>query len=638
MTIFIVVSRPRTAAIVARRAEELSPGSRVRHAAGQRWYDEQGEPRWVARCMRNYALVLALSLGLADSPRAQGVGTEFDHLYVLTFNAWGELLSPGERDLAREQLDRDRSIERIILFSYGWGHDGEASYADYRDMLIAIHQNLPPGHVRPRVAVIGVGWDSSQTGFRKLFNAIIPLPGLANALAWPLDSVFFPISFWSKAAQADRIGFGGLRTALNEIFSVYEEGDPHPEVFLIGHSFGTRIISGLMKPRLGPVDVSSNPFLAANHVRGAVLFQPALVGGNLDHEAAYPIMVTMSEHDHAVGFLYPLANVPLNAFGFTVFEALVQRMLIAPVQRGVETVQRGVETTASTVGDVITAPLPKPRSEPEPEAEDEESEPTSEEQPDPEPREPEGSMVERTAHKGRRTLGELLALPVNLAFTLVSLPFDYLYIQTEGLMTHPIDHVMDTLAQLPLVELPVDGLGRLTGREVPWGRRSKGFFTLGSLHEGMGRMSPPLALYPDPEVYSPAELDALETMPRGVFVVDASEVIDAGSFGSLGNPLLDYTLGWLDPLGAHSDFTNPDAIELAAWMASGGRLELRHRVPSEAPAASEGDPLGAAREEETPQASVAQPPVDLEGAVEDDEREADRDRRGQAVVEVSADP
>jgi hypothetical protein len=77
----------------------------------------------------------------------------------------------------------------------------------------------------------------------------------------------------AEAAQADRIGLGGLRTALNEIFSVYEDGGAHPEIYLIGHSFGTRIISGLMESSLalirerqdkpgegGPHELSVKPF------------------------------------------------------------------------------------------------------------------------------------------------------------------------------------------------------------------------------------------------------------------------------------------------------------------------------------------------------------------------------------------
>lgn len=519
------------------------------------------------------ALILSVSVQ-AQEPAAEALEpakaqeppqSQIEHLYILSFNNWGELLSPGERDLAIAQLRDDPGIERIVIFSYGWGHDAEASYSSYRAMMAEIERNLPAQRARPRVAVIGIGWDSAQTGFRKLFNAILPFPGLANALAWPLDQLLFPISFWSKAAQADRIGLGGLRDALNEIFSVYEEeGRSHPEIFLIGHSFGTRIISGLMKSRLGPVDVSSNAFRSAPHVRGALLFQPALVGGNLDHDAAYPVMVTMSEHDHAVGFLYPVANVPLNALGFTFFEALVHRLLLDPVQRS-------VEATTSTLSDVVTAPLPQRSREPETERDTGLDPAPAPERQAPTPE----AMVRRTIARGWRTLGEVMAVPVSFALTLVALPIDYTYIQTTGLVTRPAGHLMDTLAQLPVVEIAVDGIGRAAGREVPWGRRGKGFFTLGSIHEGMGRMSPPLALYEDPPVYTPEELDALERVPTGVFVVDASERISTGAFGAdLANPLADYTLGWLDPLGAHSDFTNPRAIVLAAWMTSGGRIEL----------------------------------------------------------------
>ena len=63
-------------------------------------------------------------------------------------------------------------------------------------------------------------------------------------------------------------------------------------------------------------------------------------------------------------------------------------------------------------------------------------------------------------------------------------------------------------------------------------------------------------------------------MPKGVFVVDASDIITEGSFGQdLSNPLVDYTLGWIDPIGAHSDYTDPESIALAAWLASGGRTK-----------------------------------------------------------------
>ena len=35
----------------------------------------------------------------------------------------------------------------------------------------------------------------------------------------------------------------------------------------------------------------------------------------------------------------------------------------------------------------------------------------------------------------------------------------------------------------------------------------------------------------------------------------------------LNDPLVDYTIGWVDPMGAHSDFKNPEVLSLLSWFA-----------------------------------------------------------------------
>ena len=61
----------------------------------------------------------------------------------------------------------------------------------------------------------------------------------------------------------------------------------------------------------------------------------------------------------------------------------------------------------------------------------------------------------------------------------------------------------------------------------------------------------------------------MKAPPNGVFVVDASDIIKKGAFGfDCSNPLFDYTLGWLDPMGAHSDFKNPESLALLKWFAN----------------------------------------------------------------------
>ncbi len=50
-------------------------------------------------------------------------------------------------------------------------------------------------------------------------------------------------------------------------------------------------------------------------------------------------------------------------------------------------------------------------------------------------------------------------------------------------------------------------------------------------------------------------------------VVDSSRIISRGVFGvSYEHPAADWTLGWLDPIGAHGDYTNEDVVRLMRWI------------------------------------------------------------------------
>lgn len=448
---------------------------------------------------------------------------------ILNFNRWGELANPEELELAKLQL-RDFDPERVIIMCYGWGNDGRQSAATYYSLVRSLRR--PEGSetvsLPRRVAVIGIGWDSAQSAISQLVENVIPFPGVAQGIAWLPDRLFFPISFWSKGAQADRMGYGGVRVALNDLFDIWPDDDDHPEILLLGHSFGTRVVSGIMNDHIGGVRVGRARFKKAKHVRGAVLLQPALPIGSLDHSAHYPLMITMSAHDHANGALYPIANIPMNTFGFTIFESLVQRLLRVEILPGDG---RDEETPNDVV--IFGAPA-----------------------------------IDETIGSGRRTLGEIAALPLSLGFSLVAMPVDYLYGQALGITTRPAAHVMDTLAQIPGVQLVVAGIGRLAGRDVRWGQRSKGLLTIGPLHESVGRMVTPTLLERDVQVYGVDEIENMDELPHGPFVVDASSIVRRGIFGlDLGNPLVGSTIGWIDLIGSHSDYTNPEVVRLMMILA-----------------------------------------------------------------------
>jgi pimeloyl-ACP methyl ester carboxylesterase len=368
---------------------------------------------------------------------------------------------------------------------------------------------------------------------------ILPLPAMGETISWLPDKLLTGISFWSKAAYADRIGYGGLRTALNELFAIYETPDDHPEIFLMGHSFGARVISALLVDAQERAQLKLEPFDSVEHISGAALMQPALVSMNIDKNAPFPVMVTMSRHDRAVGFLYTLANLPVNTYGFTSIEAFIQRRIYDRIEKRIGKTASGVSSHMPSflTGDAAEQSAVRKRP-------------------------PAQTQI-------RRLIGETIALPVNFVFSVIAIPIGYIYTQGHGLVTQPVTHIMDSLAQIPLVEIPVDGLSHALGREIPWGQRGKGFFMLGGLNEGMGRLVPPAMIGGQVPVYSLPEISQMKAPPNGVFVVDASDIIKSGALGfDRSKPLFDYTIGWIDPMGSHSDFKNPEAMALLRWFAN----------------------------------------------------------------------
>ncbi len=307
-------------------------------------------------------------------------------------------------------------VRRIVVFSYGWSYDAEGSYRTYRQTLDAIAKNLDASEQTTpgSTVVIGVGSDASLTGFRKLFDDVIPFPMIADTLALVPNEVLFPVSFWSEAAMADRIGYGGLRTSLTPISAeAYPSPDEIPDLFLLGHSFGTRVIAGLLEERFELLPVRSEPFEARDRVAG---------------------------------------------------------------------VERGLESATSAAA--------------------------------------------------RQIPGQAQAQP--------EVPFE---------------------------------------REVSWGRRGNGLFSLGTLHESVGRTSAPGFLSRSaPAVFGMESVrfeDGEECqLPscRKTFALDASSAIREGGLGlDLERPLANFTLGSIDPIGAHGDYLGPGPVRvISATLARPG--------------------------------------------------------------------
>jgi hypothetical protein len=277
-------------------------------------------------------------------------------------------------------------------------------------------------------------------------------------------------------------------------------------------------------------------------------------------DAEYPILVTQSEHDHAVGCLFPIANVIVNTATFTSFEAFFRYQFFDPFNRSLNTAAHAVGQATGALPDeeqegeqrarergqgTVTASLVRSA----------------------------GSFTSRSWYIALRTLGEIVSVPVALLSGAVTTPINYVYVQGHGIFTRPFDHAMDTLAQLPLTEVLVYGASKAVDQEVPWGQRGKGFLNLGALNESVGRLAAPAMISKIPrDAYTLTDIEHGHHktecgLPRckGVILVDATDFIEVGSFGlSLNRPGVDFTLGWLDPLGSHTDYKNETVVRMMA--------------------------------------------------------------------------
>lgn len=126
------------------------------------------------------------------------------------------------------------------------------------------------------------------------------------------------LSYWTMKKRARTIGEGGMHDFLKKLQTA--TADSRTRIHLMGHSFGTIVVSGMLggPDAAGPLP---RPVDSVALVQGAVSLW--CYSGNIpfdgagsgyfsrilaDRKVSGPIVTTQSKHDSAVGFLYPLAS------------------------------------------------------------------------------------------------------------------------------------------------------------------------------------------------------------------------------------------------------------------------------------------------------------------------------------------
>jgi hypothetical protein len=227
------------------------------------------------------------------------------------------------------------------------------------------------------------------------------------------------------------------------------------------------------------------------------------------HPLQFPVLVVQSRNDHLNSFLYPVANTVFNGEATAFYENAGPKIS--------ELVENQYNHPAASFSDLITGTLRLPYT-----------------------------VLDSAA-------GLLVNYPKGL------------YYEAKNRHWRMLP---DTLAQLPLVEIPVQTFSPTNYYTGDYGSR-KGFFNLGPAYESAARMSVERAtnwndlLLPPPYSTNAStnyNFNANLVYHTGVTFVDASSVVSEGiysldySHATIGSTISDYTIGWLDPVGAHGDY------------------------------------------------------------------------------------
>lgn len=278
---------------------------------------------------------------------------------------------------------------------------------------------------------------------------------------------------------------------------------------MVGHSFGARILTGALglKPVLTRHASGFETNLLATYnfrtnIEGAVYLQPAMSVAEIEQITGFPVFVTQSRHDHLNGVLYPLANLPYNF--------------------GSESIDLWLET-------------------------------------------PFHDDPVYHSHKLFRNIWDAYvgtwAFAYTPPFSALAAASSPIYgFQLEAMQTN---HFMlaDTLAQLPVIQIPIQQLRTNSGVT------STGLFDAGRYLESAARIgNPHQHCTLECLLRSFAKNSPLVFEPRP-FYVDSANVINASGLPYINsnyqtNQWASRTFGWIDPVGSHSDYNHPEIYEL----------------------------------------------------------------------------
>ena len=237
------------------------------------------------------------------------------HYITVPVNENGIVFDANMNNVVREAIAVDPfGFQDVFLYSHGWSTDAYQALDMYNQFSVELARQIlllmsgPPVFTNPPGDSLGVGihWPSEITE-----DPSSPL----NALQL--------FTFYTMEHRADAVGRNAVYTMLRLMLAARAPTPAPLRLFLLGHSFGCKVICAALQDLKNDIDNKTIPVGAGTTFR-VVLLEPATDSNNLDPGDIYGsvcklqnlrMLITKSSLDVALNKWFVLAGRAVNLFG-----------------------------------------------------------------------------------------------------------------------------------------------------------------------------------------------------------------------------------------------------------------------------------------------------------------------------------
>jgi Alpha/beta hydrolase of unknown function (DUF900) len=237
------------------------------------------------------------------------------HYITVPVNENGVIFDPTMNDVIKEAMAvAPFGFRDVYIYSHGWCTNSDTALNEYNKFSVDLARLI----LMSGKATAGI-------------FAAPPQDSLGIGIHWPSEITEDPnsplndiqlITFYTMEHRADAVGKNAVYTMIRLILAQRDGADLPVRIFMIGHSFGCKVVLSALQDLKIDIDNKTIPVPPQTEFNVVLLeaatdndnLEPGDIYGDVSQIADLRLLLTTSSLDHALGTWFPLAGKLANLF------------------------------------------------------------------------------------------------------------------------------------------------------------------------------------------------------------------------------------------------------------------------------------------------------------------------------------